>query len=76
MRVHITLDKELRNDPEAKGKVLDAITDVANVADLNRQRFERYGIISGDVAPDCIDDLRQVDGVAAVEADGTQRVPR
>jgi hypothetical protein len=73
MKVHITLDERVRSDPEAKTEVLQRVCDAGNLSGVNTRRFDRHGIISGDVDPDKIDVVEHIDGVQSVSVDQVQR---
>ncbi|HEX8341752.1 MAG TPA: hypothetical protein VF624_12655 [Tepidisphaeraceae bacterium] len=69
MRVHITLDKEIRSDGGAMQSKLEEIRSVAALRDVNETRFHRYGVISADVPETSVDRIKDVSGVKSVEAD-------
>jgi hypothetical protein len=69
MKVHITLEPSVRNDPVAKSKVLARLENEAGVRDVNLKRFDRYGIVSGEVDEHKVEDVRRMSEVKAVEAD-------
>ena len=54
MLVHITVNKELRHDPEAMSRLMDLIVETAGMQDVNTDRFHRFAVLSGDVDPDRI----------------------
>ena len=69
MKVHITLEPAVRNDPAAKTRALERLENEAGVRDVNRKRFDRYGIVTGEVDEHKLDEVRRIIGVKAVEAD-------
>lgn len=72
MKVHVVLDKNARQDAQARKAAFDALVRHGLVG-LNQKRFERYGVASGEISPDLMDSLRRVPGVKAVEPDEQRR---
>jgi hypothetical protein len=71
IRIHITLEEDL--DVAAKNRALSALM-AKGLSDVNRRRFQRYGVVSGFVPYGRLKILRAVPGVKAVEADSEKRV--
>ena len=69
MKVHVTLKPEVRSDSDAKARALRRI-EGAGVRDVNLKRFERYGIITGEVDPAKLAEVQEMDVVKAVEPEG------
>jgi hypothetical protein len=67
--VHITLKKQVREDPEAKLAVRRLLEEILGVKLLNPKRFERYGILTGDVDEAAVAKIAQMEEVEAVEQD-------
>jgi len=47
--VHITLNKDLMKDPVLLSETVARIVELAEMVNINQQRLDRYGIISGEV---------------------------
>jgi hypothetical protein len=69
MKVHVTLSQAVRNDPEAKKVALDRVAEIG-IRNVNLKRSDRYGIITGDIDPEKLSELRKLEQVKAVEVDG------
>jgi hypothetical protein len=69
LKVHVTLEPDRAADTEARAKVLDDIERVTQVLELNRSRFDRYGLLTGLVDESKVDQIRRVAGVKSVEPD-------
>lgn len=69
MKVHITLTRETRRNEEAKQAVLGEVMSRVGLKEINARRFERYGIISGEVDPERILELDDVVEIQSVEPD-------
>lgn len=70
MKVHITFDKGLLADSEAKESVKMEVMRQADLHDVNERRFERYGILSGTIDdPSIISEIQGIHGVANVSVD-------
>ncbi len=68
MRVHVVLKKRVRADPAAKKEILEQLRG-CGMENVNEKRFLRYGILSGDVSPERIDELEATPGVESVSPD-------
>jgi hypothetical protein len=73
MKVHVTLTKPVRSDPKAKQDALEAIEQQFGMRDINLRRFERYGVITGELPQSKLEDVQQLDTVEAVQADERRR---
>lgn len=70
MRIHITLDNELSRNPVAKQAVVDELVEKFGLSEVNQKRFERLGVLTGDVGgSESLDGIRSVAGVASVSPD-------
>jgi hypothetical protein len=69
MRVHVTLKRQVQAQPAAREAALARVLEAGGMSLGNRKRFERYGIITGDVDPDGLTRVRGLDEVEAVEVD-------
>ena len=69
LKIHVTLQPETAADEKTRARVLDEIERVAEVQDVNRKRFDRYGLLTGVVDESKVDRIRQIPGVKSVEAD-------
>ena len=73
MKVHVTLRDEFRRDPGAKKLAFDRIVQSSGIHGVNEKRFERYGIISGDLDDEThIEAIQKLAEVDSVEADREQ----
>lgn len=68
MRVHVTLDRATFGDPQAREAVLGTLLG-CGLTNVNRRRYDRYGILSGDIDPLRVTALESVEGVLSVQAD-------
>jgi len=69
VKAHIVFDEKKVAKPEARAKMLDKIKKTANISDINAQRFELYGVLTGNVEESNLEKVRQIPGVASVEVD-------
>ena len=58
---HITLRDDIRRDPEAKLRAFIHVVEGFGIRNVNQTRFERYGIISGEVDEGFVEDIRHLD---------------
>jgi hypothetical protein len=73
MRVHISLDLDKVPDQESRRHAIADIIDKASLRDVNQKRAERYGVITADVEPKMLDQIRGMDLVSACEVDSVQK---
>lgn len=71
-KVHITLARGVAGSREQRERARARIEAVSGITDVNEKRLDRYGIVSGEVAPERLDDLRDLHEVQAVEIDDTK----
>ena len=69
MKVHVTLDKALARDPVARQAALGRVLSAGRMSLGKPARFERYGIITGEMDPAHLERVRAVAGVLAAELD-------
>lgn len=69
MKVHVTLRNEFRKDLEAKRLALARVVQACGIRGVNQKRFERYGIISGELDEDQLEVLQGLAEVRSVERD-------
>ena len=69
MKVHVTLDRAVARDPVARQAALGRVLAAGRMTLGNPGRFERYGIITGDMEPEHLERVRAVSGVLAAELD-------
>ena len=69
MKVHVTLRDEFRKALEAKRLAFEHIVQACGLHSINQKRFERYGILSGELDEDQFEVLQQLEEVRAVERD-------
>ena len=68
--VHITLREEVRNDPKTKELAYNKILQIAGLHDVNERRFDRYGILTGELDDDHqVLELQKLPEVSSVEKD-------
>lgn len=72
VKVHVTLQDDVRRDPVAKHEAMLRIATAVRLANLNPGRFQRHGIISADVAPADIAVIEQIEGVKSVSIDSAR----
>jgi hypothetical protein len=74
MKVHITLSESATRDVKAKRSLMRRISEISQIKDVNVKRFEKYGILSGEIgSSETLLDLRALDGVADVSLDQVQK---
>jgi hypothetical protein len=69
MKVHVTLDQAVARDPVARQAALGRVLAAGRMTLGNPGRFERYGIVTGDMDPAHLERVRAVAGVLAAELD-------
>jgi hypothetical protein len=70
VKVHVTLREDVRKDEAAKQAALEKVLRTSSIRGINRKRFERYGVISGDLADDAeVGALENIAEVSSVEKD-------
>ena len=69
VKVHIALDRGIRESPEALDAILARIREISSISEINMPRTLRHGIVSGDVSDAFVDRLRGLAGVASVSVD-------
>ena len=69
MKVHVTLDQAVARDPVARQAALGRVLAAGRMTLGNPLRFERYGIVTGDMDPAHLERVRAVAGVLAAELD-------
>lgn len=69
MKIHVTLREDVRKNVAAKQAALDKVLR-AGIHDFNHKRFERYGVISGDLDDEAsVEALQGISEVSSVERD-------
>lgn len=74
MRVHITLDDDIREDADAMDAVLGRLLAEGLVWNVDRASLERSGIITCDTDEESMTWLTVTSGVKAVERDGRKDI--
>jgi hypothetical protein len=74
MKVHITLTRAVRLDPNAKDQAYRRLTKETTLSDVNVSRFHRHGIVTGEIAPHEVEHLRDFDFVESVSEERTKRI--
>jgi hypothetical protein len=69
MKVHVTLDKAVVRDPVARQAALGRVLAAGRMTLGNPRRFERHGIVTGEMDPANLERVRAVAGVLAAELD-------
>lgn len=72
-KVHITLIRETVASPARVHSALARIEALSGITGVNERRLYRYGILSGEVPQDSIEELRTLDEVKSVTVDSLQR---
>lgn len=69
-RIHVTLDKNLLGKADRLAICRDHVVAVSGMRDIDEKRLQRYGVLTGTIEGDeRLPAIRDVEGVAAVEAD-------
>lgn len=70
MKVHITLDKPLRHDTEAKQALLRKLSSEYGLHGVNEGRFARLGILTGEVQEAAaVEQILAQSGIESVSVD-------
>jgi hypothetical protein len=69
VKVHVTLEAALAQDPAARAEALERVLRAGGMTLANPGRFERHAVITGEIAPERLDAVRAVAGVLAAEVD-------
>lgn len=69
MKVHVTLKRSAVSNPTTRQAALQRVLAAGHMSLANPRRFERHGIITGELNPLLLDRLRAIPGVDAVEVD-------
>jgi hypothetical protein len=69
VKVHVTLERTVASNPVARRLVFYRVLAAGQVVPGNPGRFAKHGIITGEMPPDRLDEVRAVPGVEAVEVD-------
>lgn len=75
VKVHVVLRDLVRKNPEAKQSVLARVIRESGMQGVNENRFQRYGIITGDIGDieeNRIPALRELPEVDSVEQDSVK----
>jgi len=68
-RVHVTLAKDLLNDPGRMEQLKQKLVDDHSMSQVNEKRLKRYGIMSGMLPENKFDEVRKLGGVESVDLD-------
>lgn len=66
--VHVTLKEEARVNPKLKLRLQQLIA-ALGMRGINHKRFDRYGVLSGEIDEAQVPKIQQMDEVEAVECD-------
>jgi hypothetical protein len=69
VKAHIVFDEGHITKPEDRSKMLDKVKKTAKISDINQERFDLYGVLTGTIDESNLDKVRQIPGVAGVEVD-------
>jgi hypothetical protein len=69
IKAHIVFDDDKVGEPESRAKMLDKIKQTAQISDVNEERFDLYGILTGTLDDSKLEKVKKIPGVASVEAD-------
>lgn len=72
-RIHVTLSKDVLDDPAALADVVEKVQATADMTDVNERRLKRYGVLSGLAAEERIGKIRGLPGVDAVNEDEVRK---
>lgn len=75
MKVHIVLKGSVLDSAQEKQTAFERVT-ALGVNNINMRRFERYGIISGDIESNQLNAIKNLREVEAVEVDGKKFIRR
>jgi hypothetical protein len=76
MKVHVTLERSIAADPVARRLAYYRVLAAGGLVPRNTARFERHGIITGEILADRLDRLLAVPGVEAAEVDDEETAGR
>lgn len=74
MKVHVTLHEAFATTSEARQTALERVLQAVELRHLNQRRFERYGIITGEIDDDQLPTLQGLPEVQSVERDSMKSV--
>lgn len=66
VRAHIVFDD---HKPESRARMLETVKKAVEISDINKQRFELYGLLTGTVEDSSLDKVREIPGVKGVQVD-------
>jgi hypothetical protein len=69
MKVHVTLRQEVARDPAARQAALQRVLSAGRMTLGNPGRFERHGIVTGEMDPERLECVRAIVGVLGAELD-------
>jgi hypothetical protein len=69
VKAHIILDPSVGKDAEARSATLAKILQAANISQINQNRFDRYGILTGVIDDSVLEEIHRIPGVLSVEVD-------
>src|SRR3989344_2055067 len=72
MKLHVVLKRAVAADPTARQAICDRLI-ALGMTGINQPRFEQYGIVSGDISEERLDALQNIEGIHALQRDGTMR---
>lgn len=68
VKAHITFDEKIAGS-KSKQKMLNEIKKETNLSDINEERFDLYGVLTGNLDESDLETVRQIPGVANVQID-------
>jgi len=69
MKVHVTLRQEVARDPVARQAALQRVLSAGRMTLGHPERFERYGIVTGEMDPERLESVRAIAVVLGAELD-------
>jgi hypothetical protein len=69
IKAHIVLDPSIGEDPKAREETLAQVIKASGLAEVNQERLEELGIITGKVRKSSLDAIRKIPGVLSVNPD-------
>jgi hypothetical protein len=69
VKVHVVLEQSVASDPVARRLALYRVLGAGQMLCENPGRFDRHGIITGEIKADRLERIRAVPGVEGAEVD-------
>jgi hypothetical protein len=69
--VHVTLKEAARSNAKLKQRLQELVAKLG-MRDINQKRFDRYGVLTGEIDEAALPQIEQIEEVAAVERDAAR----